>query len=584
VYSYRAEFGNLYGKSDLEAAHRAWFIKDQSYMFLGRALERFGVPPVFAHYDARALGPDTQEALKNAMQNWRNGMTGLFPRGEKKESLEFWTPELANQTGEAFDRAIQMFDGAIARAILMPGLLGMTNDSDVGSNARSNNHLDVFFMIIGYIRNEVANTIVNDQIVKQLVDLNFMVDQYPRFKFLPLEGDTAAELIRLWGELTGQRVVRTTPADERHIRNATKFPDYTTAQKSVAELPPPGNPDDPDAPPGSTSSPYGPPDPVELEAARAKNAPKPGDEPGGAGKPGAGKPPGKFSLQPSALADRRALTAYERKVDFARIEETQNGMAAAYAERLRKAISVSLDMLMNEIRSTFNGELSFANYPRLPGVDKWQEVVGALFNEAFDSGRESIRSEVPKAFAEAAIPAADYAKALEYLRTKAFWVTGVTHDRILNEVREALLQSISTGEPIDDVMWRIRKIFEPYVAATASAPGVLLEPSRLETIVRTNLNDVYNMGRIQQAREAGDFLDGFQYSAILDSRTTEVCRRLDGRVFMADDPRVDRLRPPRHHNCRSVMVPIIVGEVIDENDKITDTQAREADELSGDKF
>jgi len=113
---------------------------------------------------------------------------------------------------------------------------------------------------------------------------------------------------------------------------------------------------------------------------------------------------------------------------------------------------------------------------------------------------------------------------------------------------------------------------------------VLPTPARLETIVRTNLTEVYNQGRLVQGSLADEYLEAWQYSAIIDTRTTEVCKHLDGRVFMADDKRVAGVRPPRHFNCRSVLVPIVVGETVEEGDKITDVQYDEAKRLAGKGF
>jgi SPP1 gp7 family putative phage head morphogenesis protein len=55
-------------------------------------------------------------------------------------------------------------------------------------------------------------------------------------------------------------------------------------------------------------------------------------------------------------------------------------------------------------------------------------------------------------------------------------------------------------------------------------------------------------------------IQAFQYSAVLDDRTTDICLSLDGKIFKPNDPSVDRLRPPNHHGCRSIMVPITINE------------------------
>ncbi len=49
-----------------------------------------------------------------------------------------------------------------------------------------------------------------------------------------------------------------------------------------------------------------------------------------------------------------------------------------------------------------------------------------------------------------------------------------------------------------------------------------------------------------------------QYVATLDSRTTPICRSLDGKRF----PRGKGPKPPLHLNCRSVRVPVIDGRKI----------------------
>jgi uncharacterized protein with gpF-like domain len=52
------------------------------------------------------------------------------------------------------------------------------------------------------------------------------------------------------------------------------------------------------------------------------------------------------------------------------------------------------------------------------------------------------------------------------------------------------------------------------------------------------------------------FVVAFRYSAILDSRTTEICQELHDSVYEADSAVWDQYRPPNHYNCRSLLVPI----------------------------
>jgi hypothetical protein len=58
-------------------------------------------------------------------------------------------------------------------------------------------------------------------------------------------------------------------------------------------------------------------------------------------------------------------------------------------------------------------------------------------------------------------------------------------------------------------------------------------------------------------REAyADMMYWFQYSAILDGRTTDRCLSLDGRTVKADSAEYYLYSPPQHYGCRSRRVGI----------------------------
>jgi NAD+--asparagine ADP-ribosyltransferase len=43
--------------------------------------------------------------------------------------------------------------------------------------------------------------------------------------------------------------------------------------------------------------------------------------------------------------------------------------------------------------------------------------------------------------------------------------------------------------------------------------------------------------------------------SVLDTRTSDICKSLDGEVYDLDDPK--RRKPPAHPNCRSTIVPVL---------------------------
>jgi len=65
-------------------------------------------------------------------------------------------------------------------------------------------------------------------------------------------------------------------------------------------------------------------------------------------------------------------------------------------------------------------------------------------------------------------------------------------------------------------------------------------------------NDVYNRAHIERYEDSG-VVDGVQFSAHIDDRTSEICEMLNGTIWALGDP--DIQVPPLHFNCRSRLVP-----------------------------
>lgn len=72
------------------------------------------------------------------------------------------------------------------------------------------------------------------------------------------------------------------------------------------------------------------------------------------------------------------------------------------------------------------------------------------------------------------------------------------------------------------------------------------------TVAHTALQHVANTARMETLKENDDIVTGYRWSSTLDSRTTEICRSLDGRVFEVGKGPV----PPAHPNCRSTIVAV----------------------------
>jgi SPP1 gp7 family putative phage head morphogenesis protein len=146
--------------------------------------------------------------------------------------------------------------------------------------------------------------------------------------------------------------------------------------------------------------------------------------------------------------------------------------------------------------------------------------------------------------------------------TKAFRGVAVDQaERFSQVVRQGLL----TGETTPDIAKRLigslqfgeeAKTVRQLVAAGGQATAVA--DNQIITLVRTSINQVANTAS-QQVYEANqDITKKYRYVATLDTRTSSICRALDGREFeYGKGP-----TPPQHFNCRSTTVPVIDPDIL----------------------
>jgi len=128
-------------------------------------------------------------------------------------------------------------------------------------------------------------------------------------------------------------------------------------------------------------------------------------------------------------------------------------------------------------------------------------------------------------------------------------------DLFAKTVRNGLL----TGESTDKLARRLKgrlRFGQPGSArqiAQAGGEVTAVANHQVMALVRTSVNQVANNSS-QQTYEANQSVTSrYRYIATLDSRTSPICRALDGQEFDYGKGPV----PPQHFNCRSTTVPLI---------------------------
>lgn len=76
----------------------------------------------------------------------------------------------------------------------------------------------------------------------------------------------------------------------------------------------------------------------------------------------------------------------------------------------------------------------------------------------------------------------------------------------------------------------------------------------LENVYRTNMMTQYSIGNYKQQMEVIEDYPYWEYSAIEDNRTSNICRQLDGVIKKYDDLFWSAYYPPNHFHCRSTVI------------------------------
>lgn len=152
------------------------------------------------------------------------------------------------------------------------------------------------------------------------------------------------------------------------------------------------------------------------------------------------------------------------------------------------------------------------------------------------------------------IPASEFYQMDAAVRFRAFTVAKMAGMDAITRVKEKIEKVLEEGETLEGFISEGRgdELLERAGFSKQS-------PWYWETVYRTNTISAWNAGRWSQMRRIEDTIQYVEFVAIVDSRTTEVCRHYAGVVRPMNDPIWQQITPPNHFNCRSTTRPIMSG-------------------------
>lgn len=121
-------------------------------------------------------------------------------------------------------------------------------------------------------------------------------------------------------------------------------------------------------------------------------------------------------------------------------------------------------------------------------------------------------------------------------------------DRITNAIRSGYFEGLTNQQIIQKIRGTKKNNYSDGILAISNRNA--------ESIVRTSIQHVASQARLAVLDNYDDVTNKIKIVATLDSRTSTICRSLDGRIFDKTKAKL----PPYHIRCRTSFIPVLNEE------------------------
>lgn len=134
----------------------------------------------------------------------------------------------------------------------------------------------------------------------------------------------------------------------------------------------------------------------------------------------------------------------------------------------------------------------------------------------------------------------------EEIRANFVWLKKSTDLEITTKLFNNMKRSLETGSTFKQWLKDCEEAL--------NKSGLGNQGYYLENVYRTNMMTQYSIGNYKQQYEVIEEFPYWEYSAIEDNRTTNICKQLDGVIKKYDDSFWSIYYPPNHFQCRSTVI------------------------------
>jgi SPP1 gp7 family putative phage head morphogenesis protein len=528
ILSNDKEGDNFEGISILRACYGPWFRKnlDLKLKSIGNEKAAIGIP--CGKYPKGQESTDQRSKFEAMLSNFAIHESSylMFPDGYDitVTKIDFDAEKLMS--------SIQYEDSQMAKSMLLQ-FLELGQNGSGGAYALGADQSDIALSSFQYIGEYVGSKL--NEIAKKLVEINFgSLEDMPYLTVAGINNKAGTELANVLKTMIDARVIRPDDTLESYIRDNYNMPQAEVTRekdpKFQASLQKPDEEEGQKFPPKKEAK-------KELSELAGETEEKPSN------------------------GFRRPFTIYEKGINFAEIVKEFDFETDRLARTMRARVGAMTEKAMRDVemilkKNPNNRVGSVADYD--VDTKNFKKVLIEAMSDIVATGTEQAKRDL-SAKMEGTNFAEAWKRNLEFLprhvKNGLLVQANMQAMKHAADVKRIIAFGVMSGDEGNlkdgEIIRKIDEALGDYVASKVIDMAA-------RTITSQNINrgrqgymfDQENLGQIQ----------AFQYSAVIDDDTTDICLSLDGKIMRKDDEESMRFMPPNHYGCRSILVPITINE------------------------
>jgi len=560
VFVNEKEGDNWWGTSTLRAAYKHWYFKNTFYQIDAIKAERQGLGVPYG-----VVPPNTSDAdrdkLAQTLKRLRAHEEG-YVIYEQEQEIGFM-----DMKGKS-THDIMPSVGHHNHQILMSMLAQFLNlgNTESGSRSLSEDHQDLFLASLEAVANGFKD-VINKYAIKQLVDFNFDVKEYPTLEFAGITRTDAKGLADAYKVLTESGGVKAQATDEDYFRELLNLPeveeDRPEPEAEVAED------TDVDEELDKTE--------VDKKGNLKKKSKKEDDEVTAAEQSirtvleDVHTTQGKLRVcadiitanedpEHRAAASKlhkeltrmrfqetndfksfRPLTFAEKKVDFQRLNDVMDELESKLVNESSAILKAEKEKYLTKLNTAVRrNDTKAIKALVMEAKYGYSKVLKDAMKASYTYGKNNAAREMGKS-----APGNDKV-IMANIDIMATEIADRHASQLQYEAKRAVVEGANKAATVAATIGAADNIMEAKIAQITRDTGSIL------------IGGYINQGRRTVFTKYGGDIHGLQRSEILDRKTCNYCLSIDGRVIEKNDPfgRNDIF----HGSCRGIWVEILLDE------------------------